>query len=52
MRILAANHLTENGVPVRGIRERIEEACNSIRTTITTNQSSKGLNYYTRTINV
>jgi len=47
--VLAANHWTENGVPVGGIRERIEGAegaCNPIRTTVPTNQSSQGLNHY------
>jgi len=40
------------GVPVGGVRERIEGAegvCNPIRTTIPTNQSSQGLNHYPKT---
>jgi len=47
--MLAANHWTENKVPIGGVRERIEGAegnCNPIRTTIPTNQSSQGLNHY------
>jgi len=51
-RMLAANHWTENRVPNGGIRERIEGAegaCNLIRTTIPTNQSSQGLNPYLKT---
>jgi len=46
--MLAANHWTENGVPIGGVRERIEGAegvCNPIRT-ISTNQSSQGLNHH------
>jgi len=45
--------LTENGVPDGGIRERIEGAegaCNPIRTTMPTTQSSQGLNHYLKTI--
>jgi len=47
--MLATNHWTENGVPIGGVRERIEGAegtCNPIRTTIPTNQSFPGLNHY------
>jgi len=50
--MLTANHWTENRVPVGGVRERIEGgrgACNPIRTTIPTNQSSQGLNHYPKT---
>jgi len=39
--------------PIGGIRERIEgaeEACNPIRTTMPTNQSSQRLNHYPKTI--
>jgi len=49
--MLAANYWTENGVPIGGIRERIEGAervCNPIRT-ISTNQSSQGPNHYPKT---
>jgi len=48
-RMLAANYCTENGVPIRGVGESIEGAegvCNPIRTMITTNQSSQGLNHH------
>jgi len=49
--MLVANHWTENGVPIGGIRERIEGAegaCNLMRTTISTNQSSQRLNHYSK----
>jgi len=42
--MLAANHGTENGVSIGGVRERIEGdegACNPIRTTIPTNHYPK-----------
>ena len=48
-RMIRANHWTENGVPNGGVKKRIERAegvLNPIRTTIPTNQSSQGLNYY------
>jgi len=51
--MLASNYWTENGIPSGGIRERIERAegaCNLIRTTMPTNQSSQGLNHYLNTI--
>jgi len=47
--MLTANCWTENGVPIGGVRERIEGVegvCNPIKTTITTNQSSQGLNHH------
>ena len=52
-RMLAANHLVENGVLIGGVRERIEWAkgdCNPIRTTMPTNQSFQGLNHYPKII--
>jgi len=52
-RMLAANHCTENRIPVgriRGNTERAEGACNPIRTTMPTNQSSQGLTHYPKTI--
>ena len=47
--MLAANHWTDHGVPSGGVRERTEGICNPIgRTTISTNQSSQGLNHKPR----
>jgi len=47
MRMLAANHWTEQGDPNGGVREKTEGAegvCNTIgRTTISTNQTSPDL---------
>jgi len=46
--MLAANHQTENRTPLRGFRgriERVDGACNPIKTT-PTNQSFQGLNHY------
>jgi hypothetical protein len=47
--MLTANHRTDHTVPNEGVRERTEGAegvCNPIgRTTISTNQSSQGLNH-------
>jgi len=47
--MLAANHWTENGFPIGGVRERTvgaEQVCNPIRrTTIPTNRSSQELNH-------
>jgi len=51
--MLAANHWTEKGIPIRRIRERIERAegsCNSKWTTMPINQSFQGLNHYPKTI--
>jgi len=51
--MLAANHWTENGTTVAGIRERTkrdEGACNPIRTIMPTNQNFQGLNHYPKTI--
>nr|AAS66212.1 LRRG00121 [Rattus norvegicus] len=52
-RMIAVNYLTENGNPLGGIRERTdraEGACNTIRTTMSTNQSFQELNHYPKTI--
>jgi len=51
--ILATNHWTENRTPLGGISgsiERVERACNPIKTTMPTNQSFQGLNHYWKTI--
>jgi hypothetical protein len=51
-RMLAANHLTDNGIPNGGVRKRTEGAegvCNPIgRIAISTNQRSQSLNHYPR----
>jgi len=51
--MLAANHRAENRILLGGIRgriERVEGACNPIKTTMATNQSFQGLNHYQKTI--
>jgi len=53
--MLAANYWTENRITLGGIRasiERVEGACNPIKTTMPTNQSFQGLNHYQKTIHV
>jgi len=51
--MLVANHRTENKTPLGGIKgsiERVEGACNTIKTTMPTNQSFQGVNHHRKTI--
>jgi len=51
--VLASNHWNENRTPVGAISERIERVdgdWNPMRTTMSTNQSSQGLKYYTKNL--
>jgi len=51
--MLAANHWTEDSTTLGGIRgsiERVEGACNPIKTTMPSNQSFQGQNHYWKTI--